>query len=758
MTYPVAVRTLCQFACKTGDLDRRFTPAPSAQEGMAGHAIVASRRGAQYQTELSLAGEYRGLRLRGRADGFDPHAMRLDECKTHRGALERMPGNHRALHWAQLKTYGALLCQRDGLTEIDLALVYFDIDQQRETILQQRFAALALKDFLDQSCEKFARWAEQDTARMALRDAGLRNLVFPFVLLAGQRKLAEAVYRAAGARACLLAQAPTGVGKTLATLFPMLKAMSAQKIDKIFYLVPKTTGRQRALDALLTLKQGMPDTPLRVLELVAREKACVYPGSPCQGDACPLAKGFYDKLAQARDEALACGIMDQACVRSVALRHSVCPYYLSQELCRWSDVIVGDYNYYFDTGGMLYGLTLEHQWRVAVLVDEAHNLIERARNMYSISLNGDELAAAQRCAPPSVKPALKRVSRAWTGFSDAQSLPYCTYESPPQELIGALRELGTCLGQYAVEHSEQIPADLQHFGFAAMQFCRLAERFDQHSLLDATIAVAADQQPASVCIRNVSPAGFLARRFEDAACSVLFSATLSGRDFYRDVLGLPAQVRWLDVTSPFSADQLKVRLVHEISTRLRDRAGSLRPIAALIARQFALERGNYLVFLSSFDYLDDLHAAMAISFPAIPLWKQRRSMPESERQQFIDTFAVDGAGIGFAVLGGGFAEGIDLPGTRLIGAFIATLGLPQVSDVNEQMMKRMQELFGTGYEYTYLFPGLQKVAQAAGRVIRNMTDRGTVFLIDDRYSQSKVRQLLPKWWRVADGTVTPALP
>jgi DNA excision repair protein ERCC-2 len=311
----------------------------------------------------------------------------------------------------------------------------------------------------------------------------------------------------------------------------------------------------------------------------------------------------------------------------------------------------------------------------------------------------------------------------------------------PQELLHCLREFGTRLSLYAIEHSEQVADELQQFGFSALHFCRLAESFDQHSLFDVA--------SATLSLRNVVPSGFLATRFQTAACSLLFSATLSGRDFYRDVLGLPADVRWLDVSAPFSPDQLTVRLIDKISTRFHQRAGSLQPISDLIVTQFARQPGNYLVFVSSFDYLHELSAAFECRFPAVPIWKQRRAMSELERQQFIDTFTHSSAGLGFAVLGGGFAEGIDLPGTRLIGAFIATLGLPQVNCVNEEMMKRMQVLFGTGYEYTYLYPGLQKVAQAAGRVIRSITDRGTVFLIDDRYAQSKVRQLLPKWWRLA---------
>jgi DNA excision repair protein ERCC-2 len=229
---------------------------------------------------------------------------------------------------------------------------------------------------------------------------------------------------------------------------------------------------------------------------------------------------------------------------------------------------------------------------------------------------------------------------------------------------------------------------------------------------------------------------------------VLFSATLVPHAFFRDILGLPPTSGYLDVHSPFNADQLAVRLVRSISTRFRDRERSLLPIADLLARQYAAKPGNYLVFLSSFEYLHSVAELVAQRHPGIPMWRQHSGMTEPERDAFLGRFVPDGEGVGFAVLGGAFAEGVDLPGSRLIGAFVATLGLPQVNAVNEEMQRRMQTQFGAGYEYTYLYPGIQKVVQAAGRVIRTTTDQGVLYLIDDRFTQSKVRQLLPKWWSV----------
>ncbi len=244
------------------------------------------------------------------------------------------------------------------------------------------------------------------------------------------------------------------------------------------------------------------------------------------------------------------------------------------------------------------------------------------------------------------------------------------------------------------------------------------------------------------------PGHFLAPRHAAARASVLFSATLTPRPFYADLLGLPADSAWLEVESPYAAAQLDVRIEGSVSTRLRDRAGSLAPIARLMASRYAAQPGNYLAFFSSFDYLQRAADAFRAGHPAIPVWTQSPGMDAAARDAFLERFTPDGAGIGFAVLGGQFGEGIDLPGRRLIGAFIATLGLPQFNPVNEALRRCIHARFGTGYEYAYLYPGLRRVVQAAGRVIRGPADRGCVHLIDDRFSRAEVRRLLPSWWRV----------
>ena len=829
MKYLVAVRALCEFTAKRGDLDLRFTPAPSAQEGIAGHALVASRRGDSYQIEVGLEADYKNLRVRGRADGYDPEKNQLEEVKTYRGDLHAIPANRRNLHWAQVKIYGWLLCRQNSLAEINLALVYFDINSLQETPLTELYSATALRDFFDSLCEQFLFWAHREMTHRSERDAALTVLRFPHESFRpGQRELAEAVYKTSQAGGCLMAQATTGIGKTIGTVFPLLKSMPKQRLDKIFFLAAKTPGRKLALEALklagrppqpdltMLLQANAPTTltdsaesqtakqstvqatsslPLRALELVARAKACEHPDKACHGDACPLAKGFYDRLPAARSAAFqplprlaptstseSAGnlvVLDKAALRELALAHHVCPYYLSQELALWSDVVIGDYNYFFDTSAMLYNMSATHQWRVSLLVDEAHNMIERARKMYSATLDQAQLHQLHASAPTAVKKSLEKLNRHFSELHQTQIATYQVLVDLPVNFLKALQQTLSGITDFLVANPTRVDVELQSFYFEALHFSRMAEAFGEHSIFDITLQgeLAGDglmNGPGHDCavlnIRNVVPAPFLQPRFAATQSTTLFSATLSPPDFYRQTLGLPDKTGWIDVQSPFRPEQLRVAAVSNISTRYQHRAQSLGPIAELMAAQYDKIPGNYLAFTSSYDYLTKLSGLFKQRFPHIPAWEQTRQMLEADREGFLARFTSTSQGIGFAVLGGAFAEGVDLPGKRLIGAFIATLGLPQINPVNEEIKKRMTSWLEKnwaanaarinsdakspansidhGYNYTYLYPGVQKVVQAAGRVIRTQSDRGVIFLMDDRFTQEDVMRLLPRWWHV----------
>ena len=766
------MRALCEFTAKHGDLDLRFTPAPSAHEGIAGHALVTSRRGEGYQSEVSLEGEYKDLRVRGRADGYDPVQNQLEEVKTYRGDLHRMADNRRELHWAQVKIYGWLLCQEKSLSDIKLALVYFDIASLNETLLAEHFTAAALQEFFEAHCERFLLWARQELSHREARDSALTALQFPYEgFRAGQHDLATAVYKSSVAGTCLMAQAPTGIGKTIGTIFPLLKATPGQRLDKIFFLAAKTPGRALALHALERIRDSVTRLPLRVLELVAKAKACEHPDKACHGDACPLARGFYDRLPSARSTAVAHAAagaqLDKAALRNIALSHQVCPYYLSQDLLTWSDWVVCDYNYYFDSSALLHSQATGNAWRVSVLVDEAHNLLERARKMYSATLSQTQLQAVHGAAPAAVRRVLARLNQALDALRQPQVLSYQVYEEIPAPFLKTLQQVITTITDFLAANPTRMDAALQDFYFEALHFSRMADSFGAHSLFDISLNDEAENLSAAVaapivqrgqgvdggatlCIRNVVPAPFLSPRFSAAQSVALFSATLSPRQFYTDTLGLPVSTAWVDVQSPFMAKQLRVEVVSDVSTRWQHRDDSLAPIAALMARQYEQAPGNYLAFVSSYDYLQKLAAFFQALYPRIPAWQQTPRMDEPGRDAFLARFTDGSSGIGFAVLGGSFAEGIDLPGQRLIGAFIATLGLPQLNPVNEQIKARMTASFGParGYDYAYLYPGIQKVVQAAGRVIRTTSDRGVVYLIDDRFTRSEVKALFPAWWEL----------
>ncbi len=741
-SYTVSVRELCEFTAKRGDLDRRFTPSATALEGLMGQNTVAQRRGPDYETEIALETTCGPLRVRGRADGHDPRRRSLEEIKTIRGQPDDIPANRRQLHWAQLQTYGALFCRARGLPEIALALVYFDVASQAEIELRQVFGAEELEEALSARCASFLAWAQQEAEHRAARDAALQALAFPQAAFrAGQRDLAEAVYRTAAHGRSLLAQAPTGIGKTVGTLFPLLRAMPLHGIDKLAYLTCKGTGRLTALEALGDLRSGTAGRALRVQTLVPKDEGCEHPDKACHGDACPLASGFYDRLPAARQEAVALGWLDAAGQRQVALRHGVCPYYLGQELVRWADVLVGDVNHLFDMQGLLWGLSQALDWKLSVLVDEAHNLVERARQMFSAELRLGPLRAAAQAAPGAVSGPLAALTQATELLVNERAAPYEVLEAVPDAFAQALQAAAGALSEHFNQHPLSV-GTLLDFHFELQRFLRLLEALSDHSLFD--VQVLADD--AALGVRNVAPSCFLRRRFEAMHSVTLFSATLSPPAYAIQLLGLPENTAWIDVPPAFPAEHLSVRVADGISTRFAHRERSLRHLGAVMGRQFDAHAGNYLAFFSSFDYLDKAAALLATLRPDIPQWRQQRRMNSGARAEFLARFQPQGQGIGFAVLGGVFAEGVDLPGPLLIGAFIATLGLPPVSVMQDHVQARLDKLFGAGHGYADLVPAMQRVVQAAGRVLRTPEDRGWLWLLDDRYRRPEVIELLPPWW------------
>ncbi|WP_428242581.1 ATP-dependent DNA helicase [Gynuella sp.] len=751
MMQTVSVRNLAEFCCKSGSLDLRFTPAPSGLEGIEGHQAIYSRRSDNYQSEISLVYQYQQLLcVRGRADGYDRDRHRIEEIKTYRGQLTRLPDNHKALHWAQARLYAAIYCEQHRHSEIGVALVYWHVDQKKETIEEKCFSAEELKLFLDDCVRVFMEWSRQLEVAMQQRSQLLEQLSFPYPeFRTGQRDFAESVYKAFRLQKKLIIEAPTGIGKTLAALFPALKAMMSGKFDKLVFLTAKTPGRVLVREALKKLQLDQSRV-LRVVEMKARDKVCEHPDLACHGDSCPLANGFYDRLREARQAAFANAWLMADDVGDIASRFQVCPYYLAQEMLKWSDVLIADYNYWFDISAQIYGLSKANEWYTGLLIDEAHNLLDRGRSMYSAELSRKELLAARKIHNHAGRKILERLNRRWLKIEKQWPEGVHISGSLDKDLIGCLSRFVSDYSEYLTDEYEHGVLPQQHleFYFSVIQFMGVAELFNHHFVMETEV----EKTHAAIRLLNQIPAELLRERFAAAQSSVVFSGTLTPFAFFKDTLGLGEDCPVQQIASPFSAQQLNIKVITDISTRYLDRERSVDSVIDIIRCQLQRCPGNYLVFFSSFAYLEQVGSRLQHVVKDHRIIRQAASMSESERTEFMAAFDQKINTLGLVVLGGAFGEGVDLPGEQLIGAFILTLGLPQLNQRNEALKKNMHQVFGHGYEYAYLFPGLQKVIQAAGRVIRGVNDSGYLILIDDRFFRANIQRLLPDWWRINNVT------
>ena len=749
--HKVSVRSLAAFSAKTGSLDRRFTPGPSAQEGMEGHKRVARNRSSSYLTEISLSITQDQLLIRGRADGFHAEQQCLEEIKTFYGDYNQIPENHRILHWAQLCIYGWIYCLQNRLERIRLALVYFQLEEEREYRDEQAWEFSALASYCHQLINTYQEWCNCREQRQKELQGWLTQLEFPFPEFhASQREMAEAVYKSALTGRILLAEAPTGTGKTLASLFPALKAMIRGNIDQIYYLTAKSTGKQLALAALNLLARGN-NIPLRTVELTAQEKAFLEPDKECRGDSCPYANEFYSKLDKVRQAAYQIPILDKSALEKLACEYQVCPFYLSMEMCKWADVVVADVNYYFDGSPLLLNMVKEESISVYLLIDECHNLIERGRMMYSASLGLDVIRAAKKEAPAVLKKPLERIYRQWLKVTkpiEQISGQLTCLPEIPSALMESLENFSRIYQENLQSQAEDMVGyvHVPDCFFEILAFQRAFERMNSDFCIDIQNLHAPAE---TITIRNLVPAKLLAECLSVAKGAALFSATLTPMDFYHAMLGLPDDTVHLKVQSPFSKDQLDIKIAHQLSTRYRDRSSSVKRVVNIIKKQLLENTGNAIVYFSSYSYLRDVEISLReqLNEFSIEIHAQSKSMSDAERQIFLKRFQDQSNVLGLAVLGGVFSEGVDLVGETLKGVFVVTLGLPQVNEVNEYMRNFLDGKYQQGYEFSYLYPGIQKVIQAAGRVIRTRQDTGYLWLLDERYQQPEVKKLFPEWWK-----------
>ena len=611
--------------------------------------------------------------------------------------------------------------------------------------------------------EAIERDAAAEIERVEKRLPSMAAVRFPYPnVREGQRELISSAYRAIRGGYSLYACAPTGIGKTMSVLFPAVRALGEGHCEKIFYLTPKNTAAIAAAEAAKRLAENGAD--LRVLTLSAKERICPY-GLLCReigGERCPLSRSAPAREDEAARELLEAGttVVDLALLRKAGEKHKVCPYELALRYAEFADVVICDYNYLFHPRVALRRFFSEKgEW--CFLCDEAHNLIDRARELYSCDLPLTFFDAFLPAAEqnPSLKSALERTRSSLRSIlsalvsdsveTDGEGIKRGFYRqnSLPEGIYDATAELlDVCL---SVLEERKLPPDLlAGLRDATYDLSEIVSKLGRYSSRFVSFVW---RQGDALTYRAlcVDPSEIVAERLSLGRSAVLFSATMTPTDYYRTVLGGKPTDDELDLPSPFDPSQFSVAVLDKIGTRFAEREDTLRAVARAVLTTVKAKPGNYLVFCPSFAYLERLSDEVAKMAPGLETVRQGRRMDRKERQAFLDRFSESNrrALLGFTVLGGIYAEGIDLVGRRLIGAIVVGVGLPQPTPENEAIREYYDDALEAGRAYAYIYPGMNRVLQAAGRVIRTETDRGVVVLIDDRFSEPIYRRLMPNHWR-----------
>ena len=750
----IAIGDLVRFCHRSGDIDHRFSPSPTGVEGIAGHQRLYTRRPATYRSEYGVDYLHQeqglALTLRGRADGYDPQQGLVEEIKTCRVAPDSIPDPVAQLHLAQGKIYAAIIASREALSQLDVRVTWLNIDSDEEYSHTESCTAAELAKFLHATLTHFARWLQVIARLQGERDSSLATLDFPYGgFREGQREIAELTYKCIDQGGQLLLEAPTGIGKTAAVLFPALKALATGKHDRMVFVTTKTVGRRAAQDTLAHFAAaGYRGSSL---SLTAKEKICLSPGQACHGDDCPYARHYYDKLPQALAAAIEQGALHREDIEDLARRFEVCPYELAQDLLPWVDIIIADIHYVYSLSAGLGSAMDTDSQRWTLLVDEAHNLPGRARSMYSARLGKAAVMAAKNTLGGALEKSLNRINRQFLALQKQpwQEADFHSSDTLPQALVIAL-QLFT--GEVSAQLAQE-PAFLQRhpilmdFYFEVLQFLRVAEQWGS----DYCCQLSRDsgKQSLRITLNCLDPSRLLAQRQQRAHAVNTFSATLSPLHWSRSSLGLDNTAVCHRARSPFGQTQLRVKLATHIDTRYRQREGSLPDLAGLLQQWLQQVPGNCIVYFPSYAYMRDCLALMKLATGATVsrvVWQQQPQADDAQREALLDLLAQRRDIAAFCILGGVFGEGIDLPGDQLSSVAVVGVGMPQVNRDTKALQAWHDAQSGAGFEYTFLYPGMQKVDQALGRVVRTMSDRGAALLIDSRYREPRYRELLPHWW------------
>lgn len=759
----ISVRNLVEFILRSGDLDNSRGSSGDKEAMLKGgrlHRKIQRSMKGNYQAEVSLKreSEYEDviIQVEGRADGIftEDGEFWIDEIKGTYGNLQAMEVPV-PVHRAQAMCYGWIYGEKEGLSQIGIQMTYSHLDTEDTRRFREIFSMEELKNWYQKLLDDYHKWILCSLSWKKERNASMKDLQFPFPYREGQREIVSGVYHTVSSKKTLFVQAPTGVGKTMSAIFPSVRAIGEGKGETLFYLTAKTITGTVAWEAFHTLREN--GLKFKVTAITAKEKLCFLDSPECTPEKCPYAKGHFDRVNDAVYELWTTEeVYSREVIRAHAEKWQVCPFEMCLDLSVWVDGVICDYNYAFDPNVHLkrfFGENISGDY--IFLIDEAHNLVERGREMYSAEISRQTLFTLRKKIRkhfPKLARALDKASRQMLELEEdlkASQNPYQVLSNPgvlPVTFLTISGELEEILEEKNLE--EELRKEILEFYFVVRDFLNVSELVDENYVVYTECFGENDFRLRLFC---VNPAANLSEYLKKGRSAVFFSATLFPMLYYRELLTTETDAYGIYVQSPFSAKNRRILIGSDVSSRYTRRNHTeYRKIAEYISRCVWQRQGNYMVFFPSYRLMEDVYQVYEEEFSVdwVRCIRQNSDMTEREREEFLEEFqSREGTLVGFCVLGGIFSEGVDLTGESLIGAIIVGTGLPQIGSEREILKEYYDRKKQSGFDYAYRYPGMNKVLQAAGRVIRTKEDRGVILLLDDRFLGRDYGEIFPREWK-----------
>ena len=759
----ISVRNLVEFILRSGDLDNSRGSSGDKEAMLKGgrlHRKIQRSMKGNYQAEVSLKreSEYEDviIQVEGRADGIftEDGEFWIDEIKGTYGNLQAMEVPV-PVHRAQAMCYGWIYGEKEGLSQIGIQMTYSHLDTEDTRRFREIFSMEELKNWYQKLLDDYHKWISCSLSWKKERNASMKDLQFPFPYREGQREIVSGVYHTVSSKKTLFVQAPTGVGKTMSAIFPSVRAIGEGKGETLFYLTAKTITGTVAWEAFHTLREN--GLKFKVTAITAKEKLCFLDSPECTPEKCPYAKGHFDRVNDAVYELWTTEeVYSREVIRAHAEKWQVCPFEMCLDLSVWVDGVICDYNYAFDPNVHLkrfFGENISGDY--IFLIDEAHNLVERGREMYSAEISRQTLFTLRKKIRkhfPKLARALDKASRQMLELEEdlkASQNPYQVLSNPgvlPVTFLTISGELEEILEEKNLE--EELRKEILEFYFVVSDFLNVSELVNENYVVYTECFGENDFRLRLFC---VNPAANLSEYLKKGRSAVFFSATLFPMLYYRELLTTETDAYGIYVQSPFSAKNRRILIGSDVSSRYTRRNHTeYRKIAEYISRCVWQRQGNYMVFFPSYRLMEDVYQVYEEEFSVdwVRCIRQNSDMTEREREEFLEEFqSREGTLVGFCVLGGIFSEGVDLTGESLIGAIIVGTGLPQIGSEREILKEYYDRKKQSGFDYAYRYPGMNKVLQAAGRVIRTKEDRGVILLLDDRFLGRDYGEIFPREWK-----------